>query len=128
LSAAGASTTKARRRGRRAERRARTRGQLAGALLDHLIRPQQQRLWDRQTQGLGGLETDHLLECLDEMGIGAGPTTGGEKAYAIDLRRLLGLGGERRKNETDSEPDQPDGRGPSRRIWRVRRATCYSMT
>src|SRR5713101_8460984 len=29
---------------------------------DHLIRPLQQRLRDRQAEGLGGLEVDHQLE------------------------------------------------------------------
>jgi hypothetical protein len=33
-----------------------------GQLLDHLIRPLQQRLWDRQPEGLGSLEVDHQLE------------------------------------------------------------------
>ena len=32
------------------------------ALLDHLIRPPQQRRRDRQTEGLGGLEIDDQLK------------------------------------------------------------------
>ena len=32
------------------------------ALLDYLVRPQQERLGDGQTQSLGGLEVDHKLE------------------------------------------------------------------
>jgi len=31
-------------------------------LLDHAIRPKQDRLWDRQPQGLGRLEVYHQLE------------------------------------------------------------------
>ena len=31
-------------------------------LLDDLIRPRQQRRWDREAEGLGGLEVDHQLE------------------------------------------------------------------
>ena len=31
-------------------------------LLDHLIRPLQERRWDRQAEGLGGLEVDDQLE------------------------------------------------------------------
>jgi hypothetical protein len=31
-------------------------------LLDHLIRPSEQRRWDRQAEGFGGLEVDHQLE------------------------------------------------------------------
>jgi hypothetical protein len=31
-------------------------------LLDHLIGPQQERLWNRETEGLGGLQVDHQLE------------------------------------------------------------------
>ena len=31
-------------------------------LLDHLIRPQQERLRDRQPEGLGGLEVDEQVE------------------------------------------------------------------
>ena len=31
-------------------------------LLDHLIRPLQERRWDRQAQGPGGLEVDHKVE------------------------------------------------------------------
>ena len=34
----------------------------SSALLDHLIRPLQQRLGDRQAEGLGGLEVDDQLE------------------------------------------------------------------
>src|SRR5258707_15389820 len=34
----------------------------AGPLFDYLIRPQQERLWDRQAEGLGGLEVDDQLE------------------------------------------------------------------
>ena len=33
-----------------------------GALFDHLIRPQQQRLRDREAEGLGGFEIDDQLE------------------------------------------------------------------
>src|SRR6266851_1189428 len=32
------------------------------SLLDHLIRPQQERLGDREAEGLGGLEVDDQLE------------------------------------------------------------------
>jgi hypothetical protein len=35
---------------------------MAGALLDHLVRPQQQGLRDRQAQRLGGLEVNDQLE------------------------------------------------------------------
>jgi hypothetical protein len=35
---------------------------LPQSLLDHLIGAQQQRLWDRQAEGLGGLEVDDQLE------------------------------------------------------------------
>jgi hypothetical protein len=31
-------------------------------LLDHLVRPRQQRRRDREAEGLGGLEVDHQLE------------------------------------------------------------------
>src|SRR6266478_3596132 len=33
-----------------------------GVLLDHLVRPLQDRRRDRQAEGLGGLEVDHELE------------------------------------------------------------------
>jgi hypothetical protein len=33
-----------------------------GRLLDHLIRPLEERGWDREAEGLGGLEVDHQLE------------------------------------------------------------------
>ena len=33
-------------------------------LLDHLIRPQQQRLGDREAEGLGRLDVDHQLEVI----------------------------------------------------------------
>src|SRR5438128_10007634 len=34
----------------------------SSTLLDHLIRPQQERLRDREAEGLGGLEVDHQLK------------------------------------------------------------------
>src|SRR6266446_10648065 len=33
-----------------------------GALLNHLVRAQQDRLWDRDSKCLGGLEVDHQLD------------------------------------------------------------------
>src|SRR5216684_4444636 len=38
------------------------RGTFGGPSLDHLIRPQQERLRDCQAKGLGGLEVDDQLE------------------------------------------------------------------
>src|SRR5438132_7531741 len=38
------------------------RGTFAGSSLDYLVRPQQQRLRNRQPEGLGGLEIDDQLE------------------------------------------------------------------
>ena len=38
-------------------------------LLDHLIRPLQERLRDGQAEGLGGLEADHQVELRDVGGI-----------------------------------------------------------
>src|ERR1700730_10465866 len=37
-------------------------GWLVAGLLDHLIRPLQERRRDREAEGLGGLEVDHQLE------------------------------------------------------------------
>src|SRR5512136_159759 len=35
---------------------------VAAGSLNHLIRPLQERLWDREPEGFGGLEVDHELE------------------------------------------------------------------
>jgi hypothetical protein len=43
-------------------RRSRSRARPPYGLLDHLIRPLQERLGDRQAEGLGGPEIDHQLE------------------------------------------------------------------
>jgi hypothetical protein len=37
-----------------------------GALLDNFIRSQQQRWWDGETEGLGGLEVNHEVELRQE--------------------------------------------------------------
>src|SRR5262249_37231908 len=57
-----------RRRGSRRASEPRSRSaRRAHDLLDHLIRPQQQRLRDRQPERLRGLEIDHELERADEL-------------------------------------------------------------
>src|SRR5215472_1506448 len=55
-------TAPRRRAARRGGRRPKCRGTPAASLLDHLIRPQEERLRDRQSEGLGGLEVDDELE------------------------------------------------------------------
>src|SRR4030095_8563052 len=47
---------------RRGHPPARSAGSGGGPLFDPLIRPRQQRRWDREAEGLGGLEVDHQLE------------------------------------------------------------------
>jgi hypothetical protein len=58
---------------------------------------------------VAALDVTEVTQSLTEGLVRVGPIgqVGRHVAYSSDLARLLGLGGERRKSEADSEPDQP---------------------